>query len=235
MTAPKVNWSAIKVLTFDCYGTLIDWEKGLLETLIPVLDAHGVHVPDADVLGLYADLEQVAEREPYRDYKSVLRLVMDGFAAKFGFRLVDGERECLVHSLRQWMPFPDTVEVLRILKETFNMAVVSNVDDDLFSFTEQRLGFRFDWVNTAEQVRSYKPSLNNFFTAFRRIGVPMSQIVHVAQSLYHDIAPATQIGVTCVWVNRRHGQRGHGATVQGDAKPDIVVPDLHSLISLINS
>jgi 2-haloacid dehalogenase len=233
MMATKFKWSDIRVLTFDCYGTLIDWEKGLLDTLIPVLLAHNIHMSDENALGLFAELEQAAERGPYQDYKSVLRSVMDGFGARLAFQPCDSERECLVHSLKHWMPFPDTVDTLQILKSTFKLAVVSNIDDDLFSFTQQRLDIRFDWVITAEQVKSYKPSLNNFLTAFKRIGIPQNQIVHIAQSLYHDIAPANQIGISSVWVNRRLGQKGLGATVRGDAQPDMVVPDLHSLIQLI--
>jgi 2-haloacid dehalogenase len=234
MTAPIVRWSDIRVFTFDCYGTLIDWEKGLLETIIPILHAHNIYIPVTDVLGLYSDFERSAEREPYRDYKSVLRLVMDGFAMKFQFQLTAVERDCLVESLKHWTPFPDTVAALKILERRFSLAVISNVDDDLFSLSHEQLGIHFDWVVTAEQAKSYKPSLNNFQVAFQRIGVPIHQIVHVAQSLYHDIAPANQMGVSCVWVNRRQGQRGNGATVQTDAKPSAVVPDMHSLVRLIN-
>lgn len=234
MMATMVKWSDISVLTFDCYGTLIDWEKGLLETIAPILRVHDIHIRDTDILGLYGEFERSAERGPYRDYKSVLRLVMDGFAMKFQFQLAEGERDCLVESLKHWMPFPDTVAALKILKRRFSLGVISNVDDDLFSFSQQRLGIRFDWVVTAEQAKSYKPSLSNFQTAFQRIGVPIHHIVHVAQSLYHDIAPANQIGLSCVWVNRRQGQRGNGATIQADAKPGTVVPDLHSLVKLIN-
>ena len=230
-----MNWADIRVLTFDCYGTLIDWEGGILGALTPVLRAHDVHAADTEVLELFAELERGAEQGPFRDYKSVLRLVMDGFAERYHLSLGDEERSCLVRSLKHWMPFPDTVDALATLKERFKLAVISNIDDDLFSFTSQRLGVSFDWVMTAGQVKSYKPSLNNFNVAIQRIGAGSDRIVHVAQSLYHDIAPANQLGLSCVWVNRRLGRVGHGATAPGNATPDIVVPDLLSLVTLINS
>lgn len=234
MGKQTVKWSDIRVLTFDCYGTLVDWEKGILEELPPILQGHGIHTSGADLLELYAGLEQAAEQGPYQDYKSVLRTVMDGIAAKFQFQLRDTERDCLVCSLNNWPLFSDTIESLKFFKSRFKLAVISNTDDDLFALTRQQLGIDFDWVVTAEQVKSYKPSLNNFRTAFRRIGVPSSQILHVAQSMYHDIAPANQLGLSCAWVNRRQGQEGSGATPQEDAIPDIVVRDLQSLVKLFN-
>ena len=228
-----VLWSDIKILSFDCYGTLIDWETGILSALIPVLRSHDIAATDADVLELYAAWERKAEEGSFIDYKSVLRLVMDGFAERFRFKPGAGERDCLIQSLKHWMPFPDTVSSLSALKSRFRLAIISNVDDDLFSFTHQRLGVRFDWVITAEQVRSYKPSFNNFNTAIQRFGVPMNQVVHVAQSKYHDIEPANRLGLSSVWVNRRQEKTGAGATTPAQAIPDVVVPDLRSLVELV--
>ena len=178
MPTTALKWSDIKVLTFDCYGTLIDWEEGILSAVSPVLRAHDVYATDAEVLELYAELESQAEQGPFRNYKSVLRLVMDGFATRLHFPLKDVERNCLVESLKRWMPFPDTVDALATLGKRFKLAVITNVDDDLFSFSRQRLGIRFDWVITAEQVQSYKPSLNNFKTAFQRLDGQTAEIVH---------------------------------------------------------
>jgi len=227
----RIDWAAVKVLTFDCYGTLIDWEEGILEALRPVLHVHGISSTEREILELYALLERRAEEGQYRDYKSVLGLVMEGLAETLGFQPDAAERHCLATSLARWMPFPDSVDALAALRNRFALAVISNIDDDLFSFTHQRLGVRFDWVITAEQVRSYKPSLNNFRFALERIGT--RQVVHVAQSLHHDIAPANQLGISSVWVNRRQGRPGSGATPPAQAVPDIVIPDLRSLVSLV--
>jgi 2-haloacid dehalogenase len=121
------------------------------------------------------------------------------------------------------------VEALKYLKERYKLAVISNIDDDLFAHSARHLGVPFDWVITAEQVESYKPSLNNFEKAIEIIGAPRGEILHVAQSLYHDIAPAKELGLANVWVNRRHNLKGYGATYPADAVPDLEVPDLATL------
>jgi 2-haloacid dehalogenase len=190
---------------------------------------------EARLLELYAEFEGEAERGAFQNYKSILRGVMDRFAEHLNVDFNDTERNSLVESIKQWQPFPDSVEALRTLKRRFKLAVISNTDDDIFSFTQQHLGVKFDWIITAEQVKSYKPSLNNFHNAIKRIGVPTERIVHVAQSLYHDTAPAKQLGLHTVWINRRHDQQGHGATLQSNATPDIAVPDLRSLVNLVET
>jgi 2-haloacid dehalogenase len=115
----------------------------------------------------------------------------------------------------------------------YRLGIISNIDDDLFAQTAKRLEVDFDFVITAEQVGAYKPSLQNFRTAIERIGVPREHILHIAQSLYHDIAPAKQLGLPTVWVNRRHRQEGSGATPPAKCKPDLEVPDLRMLVSMI--
>ena len=227
----EINWTDIEVLTFDCYGTLIDWEAGLLAAIMPILTTHQIRMDEAKLLGLYAEFEGEAERGAFQNYKSILRGVMDRFAKHLNVDFDDAERESLVESIKRWQPFPDTVEALRTLKKRFKLAVISNTDDDIFSFTQQQLVVKFDYIITAEQVKSYKPSLNNFHSALKRIGVPTEHIVHVAQSLYHDVAPANQLGLRSVWVDR-YGKRRQGATLPSNAKPTIVVPDLRSLADL---
>ncbi len=231
----KIDWSNTKVLTSDCYGTLIDWETGILSALMPILSSRQVHLPSSSVLELYAELEGRLEQGPFMNYKSVLRAVMNGLADRLKITLSEQERDCLVESIKRWQPFPDTVDALRALKSRFKLAIISNTDDDIFSFTRQHLGVKFDWVITAEQVKSYKPSLNNFREALKTIDLPQEEIVHVAQSLYHDITPANQLGLRSVWVDRRRDQQGFGATLPGIATPDVVVPDLRSLVELIGN
>ena len=129
-------------------------------------------------------------------------------------------------------PFADTQPALKAFERRFRLAIISNTDDDLFARTNQQLDVAFDWIVTAQQVKSYKPSLNNFRQALARIGLPTEQVLHVAQSLFHDHVPAKQLGLETVWVNRRHGKAGSGATPIADARPDLEVPDLATLVTL---
>ena len=129
-------------------------------------------------------------------------------------------------------PFADTQPALKALERRFRLAIISNTDDDLFARTNQQLDVAFDWIVTAQQVKSYKPSLNNFRQALAHIGLPTEQVLHVAQSLFHDHVPAKQLGLETVWVNRRHGKAGSGATPMADARPDLEVPDLATLVTL---
>jgi 2-haloacid dehalogenase len=228
-----LSFDRFEVLTFDCYGTLIDWETGIWAALHPILARHRVDISVDNALELYGALETDAERGPYRDYKTVLRTVLAGFGARLGFTPTSDDLESFAASVKDWPAFADSPRALQALKAQYKLAIVSNIDDDLFAFSEQRLRVRFDWVITAHQVKSYKPSLNNFRIAFDRIGVPPAKILHVAQSLFHDIAPAKDLGLSTVWVNRRHGKTGTGATPPAQARPDLEVPDLESLARTI--
>ena len=226
-----LDFSQFEYLTFDCYGTLIDWETGLLAALRPILAAHGVSISDSDLLMLYGELEADAETGPYRSYRQVLEMVVLGLAQRLGFSASPGQVEALPESLAKWPPFPDTVEALRKLKSRYKLVILSNVDDDLFAASTNILQVPFDTVITAQQVRSYKPSLNNFRMALERIGRPKEKVLHVAQSLYHDIAPTRDLGITNVWVNRR-GYRPEATATHSDAgatKPATVTPDLEVL------
>ncbi len=223
------RWDDFDVLTFDCYGTLIDWETGILETLRPIFAAHRIDAAPDRVLELYGELESEVERGEYREYKTVLRLVLEGLGARFGFVPTPEELHRFSTSVKDWPPFPDSSPALQALHRKYRLAIISNIDDDLFAFSAERLQVPFDWIITAQQAKSYKPSLNNFRLAFERIGVPQNRILHVAQSLFHDIAPANKLGVSTVWVNRRHDKEGFGATPLARAHPDFEVPDLRTL------
>ncbi len=228
-----LNFDRFEVLTFDCYGTLIDWETGLWDALGPILADHRVTVSPDRALELYGALETEAERGPYQDYRSVLRTVLEGLGSRLGFTPTPAERERFAASVKDWPAFPDSPRALQALKTKYKLAIVSNIDDDLFAFSAKKLQVEFDWIVTAQQVGTYKPSPNNFRVAFERIGVPPSRILHVAQSLYHDIAPARSLALASVWVNRRHGKAGSGATPPAQAQPDLEVPDLQSLARTI--
>jgi 2-haloacid dehalogenase len=221
-----------EALTFDCYGTLIDWERGILDALRPLLARHLVDRADDEILSCYAAEEERAERGPYRSYREVLREVVRQLGDRLGFAPAGGDLDCLGASVGSWPPFPDTVEALRSLKRRYRLAIVSNIDDDLFAVTARRLEVPFDQVITAGQVRSYKPAPAHLETALERLGVGRDRLLHVAQSLFHDIEPARRLGLATVWVNRRRGRAGSGATPAGTARPDLEVADLASLARL---
>jgi len=228
-----IDFGQYEVLSFDCYGTLIDWESGIVTAMRPVLSGLGIALEDDRVLELYAEFESAAERGAYVTYRHVLREVMRQFGEELRFAPTPSELNLLAESLKSWKPFPDTVEALRILKRTFKLAVISNIDDDLFAGTAKHLNVEFDWIITAEQAKSYKPSLNNFTLAMERMGVSPQRILHIAQSLYHDVIPAQQLGLSTVWVNRRKGGEGFGATPRASAQPDLEVSDLAQLVAMM--
>ena len=229
-----LNFNKYDILTFDCYGTLIDWENGILTALKPVLVNHNINLNDDAILELYAKFESDIEKGEFLIYKNVLGKIMERIGNKFEFDLSSSEKDCLVESLRNWKPFPDTSESLQLLKNKFKLAIISNIDDDLFAYSEKQIGVNFDYIITAEQVRSYKPALDNFEFAIRKIGVSPDKILHVAQSIYHDIVPAKTVGLSTVWVNRRKGKKGFGATPPASEQADHGVSDLKELVQVLS-
>ncbi|HKU23204.1 MAG TPA: haloacid dehalogenase type II [Terriglobales bacterium] len=217
-------FSRFRALTFDCYGTLIDWETGLLGALRPILRAHGSKLRDEQILALYAELEPAAQN-PYRRYRDVLEGVVRGFGKRLAFQASEAEARSLPDSLKNWPPFPDTVAALQKLKTRYQLAIISNTDDDLFVGTAPHLQVKFDQVITAQQARAYKPSLAPFRLALERLGLPREQVLHVGQSVYHDVVPAKSLGLATVLVRRR----GFGATRAATEKPDLEVADMESL------
>jgi len=228
-----VAFNDVEVLTFDCYGTLIDWEGGILNALSPVLMAHEVRMDNERLLELYAEIESVEEAGAYREYKSILASVVARFGEQFDFKPTSSELYCLADSIKNWQPFPDTVGALQLLHSRFKLAIISNIDEDLFASTAQHLKTKFDWVITASQVQSYKPSENNFVKAMERMQVPRERLLHVAQSVFHDIVPAKKLGISTVWVKRRQSGKGFGATPPASMKADVEVQDLRALVDLI--
>ncbi len=228
-----LNFDDFEVLTFDCYGTLIDWESGIAEALRPILAHHQVDLSTDKTLELYGELESEIERGEYHEYKTVLKMVLEESGSRLGFIPTPTELQHFSESVKDWLPFPDSTHALQALKKRYKLGIISNIDDDLFAFSAQRLQTQFDWVITAQQAKSYKPSLNNFHLAFERIGLPGNKILHVAQSLFHDMGPAKALGLSTVWVNRRHNKAGFGATPPAQAQPDLEVPDLQALAGII--
>ena len=227
-----LDLTPFKVLTFDCYGTMIDWESGIFSALRPILDAHSKMLSDSALLALYAELELTAEQGEYLRYRDVLQSVVRGFGERLGFSPTDAEVRSLPESIATWQPFPDTVEALRELTKRYQLAVMSNIDDDLFAATASKLEVPFSNVITAQQAGCYKPCLNIFRLAEKRIGVSRDQWLHVGQSIYHDVIPAQSLGLATVWVNRRSPRPGAGAAKAATAAPDLEVPDLQTLAKL---
>lgn len=214
-----------QVLTFDCYGTLIDWETGIASALRATRPA-GWPAADEDLLERFAVHEAAAEHGEYRPYREVLAHCSLGVAQDFGVEVTGEAVRRFSQSVVDWPPFADSAEALRNLGRHFKLGVITNCDDDLFAASNRRLGVSFDWIITAEQVRSYKPSPSIFERAFATIPVPRERILHVAQSLYHDHVPAKVLGMTTVWIDRRHGRGGSGATLPARAEPDMTFPDM---------
>ena len=224
-----LDFSRFEILTFDCYGTLINWEDGILRCLHRILAAYGKDADDATILQLYGDFEARAEQGTYRCYRDVLQSVVKQFGEQLGFAPTD--HGSLPESLPNWKPWPDTVSALRELQQRFRLAIVSNVDDDLFAATLPQLGVKFDPIITAQQAGAYKPSLTIFELALRRIGVPAHRVLHVGQSIYHDVLPAQSLGLATVWVNRPSPRTGVGAVKAAEGHPDLQVSSLAELAS----
>jgi 2-haloacid dehalogenase len=224
-----LDFTRFEVLTFDCYGTLIDWESGILAALHRILTAHGKKFDDATLLKLYGDFEQRSEHGKFQPYRKVLESVVRQFGDELNFSPTAEEARSLPDSLSAWKPWPDTVAALRQLKSRYRLAILSNVDDDLFATTRPQLEVDFDEVITAQQAQAYKPSLKLFELALSRIHAPAHRVLHIGQSIYHDVIPAQALGLATVWVNRPSANPGVGAVKAALAKPDLTVTSLAEL------
>jgi len=224
----ELDYGAFDALTFDCYGTLIDWESGIARGLRPVVARAGLDPSDDELLEVFAGSEAAAEAGPYRPYRDILARCMREVAAHYGVEARTGELVSFADSVGDWPAFPDSASALAALHGRFRLGVITNCDDDLFARSAARLGTAFDWVVTAQSVGSYKPDPRNFEVAIARIGLPPGRILHVAQSLFHDHVPAGRLGLTTVWIDRRHDRPGAGATPPAEAQPNATYPDMAS-------
>ena len=215
------------IVSFDCYGTLIDWENGILGALRPVLENHGIEIEDQKILSLYADVESEIERD-YKPYSEVLVEVVDRFGKILGFTPNPEERRALLESIAHWRPFPEVREVLEEIKKKREIAVISNTDDHIIEKSIVNIGVEFDHVITAQMVGAYKPDLKVFEFAQKAMNASKDDWIHVAQSVYHDIIPAKRFGFKTVLVLRR----GFGATPRAEGKADYTVEDLNGLLSI---
>jgi 2-haloalkanoic acid dehalogenase type II len=201
------------VVTFDCYGTLIDWRDGIAGAFLAAAAADGVRLQGPAVLAAYAEIEPEVEHEAYRPYRDVLAETARRVAARLGWPLAPERASFLPDSLPRWRPFPDTNPALaRLVAAGYRLGILSNVDDDLLAGTRRHLDAPFDVVVTAQQVGAYKPAPAHFETARARIG--RGRWVHAAQSYFHDVVPAVRQGVPVAWINR------HAEAPSGSARAD---------------
>jgi 2-haloacid dehalogenase len=226
-------FESIRLITFDCYGTLIDWETGMLAAMRLLFRRDGRSVSDAQLLEAYGEAEVELESGPYLAYRDVLSRSLQEVGRRLGVTISAEEGRDFAESLKRWEPFPDTVSSLQELSKRFRLGIISNVDDDLFAVTRKKLNAPFDVVVTAQQVQSYKPSFRNFEEMLRRSGLKKQEVLHAAQSVHHDIVPANALGFKNVWVNRPSIRPGSGATKPATDQPTAEVSSLAELVALL--
>ena len=214
-----------KVLTFDCYGTLIDWESGIFAALRQLVSKVGAPLSRDEVLEAHARHESAQQIiTPGKRYSELLAVVYKRLAEDWGVPV--GWDECLDYgrTVRDWSAFDDSVPALRYLKQHCKLVILSNVDNESFAFANRKLAVAFDAVFTAEDIGAYKPSPRNFEYMLEKLaarGIQKEQILHTAESLFHDHRPANQFGLASCWIHRRHAESGFGATMDPGATPHV--------------
>jgi 2-haloalkanoic acid dehalogenase type II len=213
---------AFDVITFDCYGTLIDWEDGIVSAFTREAAADGVALARSQIIDAYHAAEPAVESERYEPYRDVLARTARRVAERLGWTLSEERSRFLPDSLPDWIPFPDTNPALVDLTAAgYRLGILSNVDDDLLEKTRSHFAVDFEIIVTAAQVRSYKPAHGHFLEARRRIG--RAPWLHAAQSWFHDVVPAHELGIPIAWVNRKNESRSE------DAEPEADVANLTGL------
>lgn len=215
-----------KALTFDCYGTLIDWETGIWNALQPLLSTGGLTLAREDALNHFGRFETEQELEtPSLRYSTLLATVHARLAKAWGVRVHSDLHERFGASVPDWPAFPDSAEALAYLKRHFKLVILSNVDRTSFAASNRKLGVAFDAIYTAEDVGSYKPDARNFAFLLAHLdaelGIGKADILHTAQSLHHDHVPAEKAGLARAWIDRRFGQAGGGATLLPKNPPKV--------------
>ena len=227
-----MNLSDFDAFSFDCYGTLIDWEEGIGRVLLAWADDHDLGLAREDLLTAYARREaETTAATPAAIYPEILAASFTALGQQFGASVSREWARRLAASVPDWPAFPDSHQALVTLSEGHLLIILSNVDRESFEGSRRRLGVDFDHVLTAQDIGSYKPSPRNFAALQRlceREGILSGRLLHVAHSLFHDHVPAKAVGLPTVWINRRHAQPGWGATPPpgSDVTPDWTFPDM---------
>jgi 2-haloacid dehalogenase/putative hydrolase of the HAD superfamily len=215
------------IITFDCYGTLIDWEAGIVNAFQSEAQRDGIGLESAEILKHYAKEEPTVEGGAYRSYREVLTVTALRVARNLGWPLDQQRAAFLSESLPSWKPFPDTNAALERLAPRYSLGILSNVDDDLLAETLRDLTVPFEILVTAQQVGSYKPAHAHFIEAHARAGP--KRVLHAAQSHFHDVIPAVTLGIPVAWVNRK-GER----LDESDLRPTYEVSNLTELADLLS-
>ncbi len=227
MDALRKTLATVDTLTFDCYGTLIDWDAGLAESLTAIFGA-ALAGRRNELFDTYNETEATVESEGHQSYRRVLSETVRRLARRFKLDLAAGRAESLAESLPSWKPFPDTNDALTRLKDRYRLGVLSNIDRDLFAGTARHFSVSFDFAVTAEDVGSYKPAPGHFTRLLDR-HAERGRVLHVAQSLFHDGEAANRHEIAFVWINRyRH-------TNETTARPLATFPDLKSLADIAST
>jgi 2-haloalkanoic acid dehalogenase type II len=228
-----------EALTFDCYGTLIDWETGIATALQGWAKGHGIAADDNALLEAFSRHEnRIQAAHPAMLYPETLTRCLQDIAADYEVTASAEEQEAFGDSVKDWPAFPDSAAALAYLKKHYKLVIVSNVDRASFAHSNEKLGVDFDIVVTAQDVGFYKPAPAHFERAFAelaKLGVPREKILHTAQSLFHDHVPAkNRFAMTSIWINRRHGKAGGGATQKPPeaVTPDWQVPSMAAMVEL---
>ena len=228
-TITDLDYGAFDAFTFDCYGTLIDWEAGIVAGLRATLAGHEIDRTDDELLEAYATAEARLESGPYLPYRTILASAARTVGRDLGIEVEDDAAGRFGGSVGDWPAFDDSTRSLKQLRRRYRLGVLTNCDDDLFAASSRRLGVEFDWVITAQQLGAYKPNPHNFEALRERLhrdGIAAARILHVAQSLFHDHVPAKKLGFSTVWIDRRHDRPGAGASPPADAHPDATFPSM---------
>jgi len=191
-------------LTFDCYGTLVDWESGIKSTIRTILDDKGINGNIEELYKTREDLEFELIQSEYRRYREILALSLKETFVQFHLPYSNRDGERLAESVSDWPLFPDTVTSLARLGRMRKLCIISNIDKDIIAKTKDRIGVRFDVTVTAQDARSYKPSIRPFQVALERLKASPSEVLHVSSGFRYDIPPAHQLGFNTAWVNRKH-------------------------------
>ncbi|MEN3149753.1 haloacid dehalogenase type II [Neorhizobium sp. IRAMC:178] len=225
LTGPKPTW-----LTFDCYGTLIQWDEGLLAAMDRILSAKGGDIDQRAFIAVYDRQEHALEAErPHRTFAEVSALALERAMAEFGLPFEAADAEILTSSIGKMPPFPEVVASLGKLKDAgFRLAIISNTDDAIIAGNVVQLGGHIDRVITAEQAGAYKPSSQTFHHAWKSLGIGMDDLLHICASPHLDLAAARELGFRAVWVDR-----GTGRIPLEDYRPNGIVPTLDTVPTIL--
>jgi len=218
-----------KALTMDCYGTLIDWESGIWDALQPLLHFNNRRdITRQIALEAYAIIESHQQAEtPGMIYPEILQNVHMAFARQFNLETEPGLNEVFGNSVPHWPAFRDAADALRLLQQHFKLVILSNIDNQSFAASNKKLGVTFDAVYTAQDMGAYKPTPANFDYMLKKLAtdhdISHGDILHTAQSLFHDHVPAKNIGLSCVWIDRQNlgNSENWGATARVAQRPEV--------------